>query len=394
MNYQLAESLKENNEDKLKVAIREMIRENIKVQSEYSVDMRLLEGLDRDTILKYAAKWSAAFGIAMGPAYAILDLAIFSGGISAMFLITNTVGTALGMIVGAYVGLKRTESEKVRNSLMNTQVGKKFDELVSVVEQRDALLNEYAKYDTVKARNKFHKRVKRQMDRLSGRMKKLSLELRSDILELGDNLEINEYDRENLMKFLEKGEKAAVSNVLSDRQKVEKMTMNVEAEGVAESLDESLLSISGTYKTILSTVMASGLIALGMLPPGGISTNEVLGIGFTVSTLVPWISNEMVNKAAVDAIQETLYARDRILERGLKSQGAVAQSVEIDVLRKKISRLTNEVQREASIIERTITKTSLLSKKEKAVIDALKEGRVSDAVSDHQVQGIIKQIEV
>lgn len=224
MNVEVFES-----EDKLRDAIRQTVRDQI----QFSADVTVNEALDFNTIHAYSMKYAKFIGIGGALLGAIVTMA--TAGAFPMALIVGAGAGVVSAISGYFVGRRvALTNKKVADKLMNKQISNKFDVLVDVVEKRDAMLKEFARYKTVSERNKYSKRVGGELKRLGEQMQKISQELRADILELGnDNLDINEYDYENLMSFLKKGEKAAVSDVLSDRNSVAKLE---EVEGSEEDM--------------------------------------------------------------------------------------------------------------------------------------------------------------
>lgn len=224
MNVEVFES-----EDKLRDAIRQTVRGQI----QFNADVVVAEGVDMAYIKAYAKNMAKTFMmIGIVPSIAAAVAGLLVGGGAAIAAGAGVLGTSA--IIGYFYGKKRAVTNpKVYNALFNAQVGDKFDRLVDVTEQRDAIFKEFARYKTVRERNTFQKRVGNKIETLSKEMKRVSSELRADVIEIGSDLEINEYDYENLMTFLEKGEKAAISDVLSDRSEVAKLE---KVEGSEEDL--------------------------------------------------------------------------------------------------------------------------------------------------------------
>lgn len=216
----------------LEKTIRDIVRSSIKrngnpsvFQESMDVD-RIMESLDTDTVARYASNWASLFG--WGGALLAAAVTIATGGSFSLAMIAGGSAGVVSAISGFFVGYRNTlVNQDVYNALMNSQIASKFDDLVKTVEKRDAIFSEFPRFKTVSERNAYQKRVGNEIKKLGARMKKLSFELRSDLLEIGDELDVNEYDREKLMAFLEKGEKAAISEVMSDRRKVEKIANSV-----------------------------------------------------------------------------------------------------------------------------------------------------------------------
>lgn len=218
MNNQLVETLKKDDKEQLSEAIRDMIRQNIKHQAEFAIQVD--ESLDFDTLARYIGSFARNVGIAAAGILFTVSL-VFSGGIPAGMIIGGSVAASVASTFYAYH--RALNVDKVRLALMNTQAGRKFDKLVDIIEQRDSLLKEIGQYKKFKDREKASKRIKKPMQQLTERMKDLSSQIRADLAEIGDAWSMNEYDKENLMAMLDHGERGVVSEVLSDRRELEKL---------------------------------------------------------------------------------------------------------------------------------------------------------------------------
>lgn len=165
----------------------------------------LEEGLD--SMSKAASMFQGGFGFG--------TFAAIIGGVT-FGLPGAIIAAGAGAVAGAFVGLSVLKNHRVWKIFMNRQMTDNYEQLAFNVARRDYLLSTIGNARGVAARNLQHKKVQRELNATSENIRKLSQALRSDLMSLGDDIEINDHDRKFLDDFLKKGEMGIISDYVTE----------------------------------------------------------------------------------------------------------------------------------------------------------------------------------